>query len=246
MGKGQCRVNGQSQRRAARDVEREMGTDVDPGQANSGDGGQGEDAGGWAEAWKSGSAQSDGDAGMPGRVSQAGRVGAAAAGAWEQDRRPGPAHHPFDQFRERPRGGAAGESRPASSRSPASHAAPADAGAAPRVPSCMMTQAGGYSESGRPLTARNAVASYRLTRLRRAAAAVASTATVPAASRTRGSASTPAGERVGFLAEDRGGAGVAGPIRSLAVVNGVMDARVFHTAHETDGHGQHLPGHVRG
>ena len=92
-----------------------------------------------------------------------------------------------------------------------------------------MTQAGGYSESGRPLTARNAVASHRLTRLRRAATAVASTAIVPAASRTRGSASTAAGERVGFLAEDRGGAGVAGPIRSLAGVSGVMDARVFHT-----------------
>jgi hypothetical protein len=93
----------------------------------------------------------------------------------------------------------------------------------------MMTQAGGYSESGRPLTARNAVASHRLTRSRRAATAVASTASVPAASRTRGSASTPAGERVRLLAEDRGGAGMAGPIRSLAVVSGVMDARVFHT-----------------
>ena len=92
-----------------------------------------------------------------------------------------------------------------------------------------MAQAGGYSESGRPLTDLNAVASHRLTRLRRAATAVASTATVPAASRTRGSASTPVGERAGFLAEDRGGAGVAGPIRSLAVVSGVMDARVFHT-----------------
>jgi len=78
------------------------------------------------------------------------------------------------------------------------------------------------------LTARNAVASHRLTWPRRAATPVASTATVPAASRTRGSASTPA-ERVGFLAEDRGGAGAAGPIRSLAMVSGVMDARVFHT-----------------
>jgi hypothetical protein len=73
------------------------------------------------------------------------------------------------------------------------------------------------------------VASHRLTRSRRAATAVASTASVPAASRTRGSASTPAGERVRLLAEDRGGAGMAGPIRSLAVVSGVMDARVFHT-----------------
>ena len=73
----------------------------------------------------------------------------------------------------------------------------------------MMTQAGGYSESGRPLTARNAVASHRLTRPRRAAIAVASTATVPAASRTRGSASTPVRERFLFLAEDCGRADMA-------------------------------------
>jgi hypothetical protein len=109
VGQGQCRVNGQSQCRAACDVEREMGADVDPGQANRGDGRQSEGAGGWAEAWQSGGAQRDGDAGMPGQIPQAGRVGAAAVGAWEQDRGPRPAHDPFDQFRQRPRGGAAGQ-----------------------------------------------------------------------------------------------------------------------------------------
>ena len=63
-------------------------------------------------------------------------------------------------------------SRPASLRSPASHATAAAAGAAPSVPSCMMIQAGGYSASGSPLTTRNVLASPRLTRLRRAAIAV--------------------------------------------------------------------------
>src|SRR5215470_12121926 len=55
-GQGQRRVNGQAQRRTTHDVEGEMGADVDPGQADGGDGGQGEHAGGWAEARKTGSA----------------------------------------------------------------------------------------------------------------------------------------------------------------------------------------------
>jgi hypothetical protein len=95
-------------------------------------------------------------------------------------------------------------SRAASLRSPASHATAAAAGAAPSVPSCMTIQAGGYSASGRPLTARNAVASPRLTRLPCAAIAVTRTIPVPAPSRARGSASTPATERGRFLAGDRG------------------------------------------
>ena len=49
--------------------------------------------------------------------------------------------------------------RAASSPSPASHAVAAAAGTAPKAPICMTTQAGGYSESGRPLTARKALAS---------------------------------------------------------------------------------------
>jgi hypothetical protein len=43
----------------------------------------------------------------------------------------------------------------------------------------MMAQAGGYSASGRSLTARNAVASQVLTRPRRAAIAVTSITAVP-------------------------------------------------------------------
>src|SRR5215471_2813924 len=77
---------------------------------------------------------------------------------------------------------------PASSGSPASHAAPAAAGAAPRVPSCMIAQAGACKASGRPLIARNTLASPGLTRSRRTARAVASSATAPAPSRTCGSA----------------------------------------------------------
>jgi len=63
------------------------------------------------------------------------------------------------------------------------------------------------------------VASHRLTRWRRGAIAVASITTVPAASRTRVSASARAGERPGLLAAGVG-AGVAGLIRSLALVSG--------------------------
>ena len=74
----------------------------------------------------------------------------------------------------------------------------------------MMTQAGGYIGPGRPLTARNALASHRLTRFWRAAIAVASITAVPAANRPRGPACTLARERFQFLAGDCGGADMVG------------------------------------
>ncbi len=109
LGKGERRVNGQAQRRAACGVERQVGADVDAGQAHGGNGAQGEGAPGWAEVGKGGSAQGDGDARVPGQVPQAGRVAAAAVGIWKQVRWPGPAHHSLHEFGQRPGGGAAGE-----------------------------------------------------------------------------------------------------------------------------------------
>ena len=129
LDKGYRCIDGESQRGAACDIERQVGADVDPGQAHSGNGAQDEGTADGAKVWQGGGAEGGGDTGMPRQVSQAGGVRAAEAGAREQEHRPGSAHHLLDKA--------------ASWRSPASQAAPAATGAAPRVPSCMVTQAGG-------------------------------------------------------------------------------------------------------
>ena len=84
------RVGGESQRRSARDVEREMGTHVEAGQPDQGDGGQGEGAGRGAEPGQSGGAQGDGDGRVPGQIPEPGGVPAAAADPGQQVRRPRP------------------------------------------------------------------------------------------------------------------------------------------------------------
>ncbi len=78
------RVNGESQRRATRDVEREMRADVDTGQPHQGNSGQGENAARRAEPGKGGDAKGDGDGGVPGQVPEPGSVPAAAAGPGKQ------------------------------------------------------------------------------------------------------------------------------------------------------------------
>jgi hypothetical protein len=97
------RVDDQSERRAARDVERQVGADIDPGQAHDGNGSQGKDPATWPEPGEDGGAQDDGHAGVPGQVSEPGGVGAAAAGPSKQARGPGPLHPPRDHRRPRPR-----------------------------------------------------------------------------------------------------------------------------------------------
>jgi len=46
-GQGHRRINGESQRRAACGIQRQVSADVDPGQAHGGDGDQGDGAAGW-------------------------------------------------------------------------------------------------------------------------------------------------------------------------------------------------------
>ena len=60
------RLNGESQTRAARDVERQMGANIDAGQPDQGDGAQRKGAANWAEAGNGGRAQGDGDGCVPG------------------------------------------------------------------------------------------------------------------------------------------------------------------------------------
>ena len=74
------RVNGESQRHAARDVERQMRADVDTGQPDQGNGAQREDAARRAEPGQGGDAERDGDGRVPGQVPEPGGVPAAAAG----------------------------------------------------------------------------------------------------------------------------------------------------------------------
>ena len=66
--KADRRVHGKSQRCATYDVEREMSTHVNPGQADGRDGDQGESAAGRAEMRKGGGAESDRNASVPGQV----------------------------------------------------------------------------------------------------------------------------------------------------------------------------------
>ena len=120
-----------------------MGSDIDPGQAYDGSHVQGDGAAGLAEAGEGGGAQGDGDAGVPGQVAEPGGFAAADAGLREQGRRPGRRTICLKTLDSAQVPAPPARSRPASSRSPASHAAPAAAGAAPRVPSCMTAQAGG-------------------------------------------------------------------------------------------------------
>jgi hypothetical protein len=118
-----------------------VGADIDPGQAHDGNGTQGEGAAGRAETRKGGSAQGDGDTGVPGEVSEPGGCAAAAAGG---SRMAGLGRRTIRLTSlDSAQALVPARSRPASLRSPASYAAPAVAGAAPRAPSCMMTQAGG-------------------------------------------------------------------------------------------------------
>ena len=81
-------VDGEAKRRAARDVEREMGADVDTGQAHEGNCAQGERAAAWAETGQGGGAQGDDHTCVPGQVPEPGGVAAAAADARKQGRRP--------------------------------------------------------------------------------------------------------------------------------------------------------------
>ena len=54
MGQGQCRLNDESARCAARGIEREVGSDIDPGQAHDGSGAQREGAARIAEMGEGG------------------------------------------------------------------------------------------------------------------------------------------------------------------------------------------------
>ena len=81
LGKTYGCFDGEAQRRPARNVERQVGAHVDPGQAHDRDGGHGESAAGRPEAGKGSSAQGDGNAGVPGEVPQPGGVAATAARA---------------------------------------------------------------------------------------------------------------------------------------------------------------------
>ncbi len=103
------RVNGESQRRSARDVEREMGADVDTGQPHQGNGGQGEGPARRAEPGQGGGAKGDGDGSVPGQVTETGSVPTTAAGPRKQRGRAGAAHYLLDQFRQRPGASAADE-----------------------------------------------------------------------------------------------------------------------------------------
>ena len=114
--------------------------------------------------------------------------------------------------------------RPASSGSPASHAAPAVAGAAPRVPSCIIAQAGACKASGRLLTARNILASPGLTRSRRTARAVTSSVTAPTPRRTWGSASAPMSEPARLPVVSHGSAGAGDVAQARMPVSRIMNS----------------------
>jgi hypothetical protein len=77
QGRSGRRVGGESQRRSAHYVEREMGAHVETGQLDQGDGGQREGAG--PSPGQGGGARGDGDGRVPGQVPEPGGVLAAAA-----------------------------------------------------------------------------------------------------------------------------------------------------------------------
>ena len=60
------RLNGESKRRAARDVERQVSANIEAGQPDQGDGAQREGAANRAEAGNGGRAKGDGDGSVPG------------------------------------------------------------------------------------------------------------------------------------------------------------------------------------
>ena len=60
------RLNGESKRRAARDVERQVSANIEAGQPDQGDGAQRKGAASRAEAGNGGRAQGDGDGCVPG------------------------------------------------------------------------------------------------------------------------------------------------------------------------------------
>jgi hypothetical protein len=102
-------LDGEPERRATRDVERQMRPDVDTGQPDHGDDAQRDTAAARAQVGKSGRTQGDGHGSMPGQVSEPGGVTAAAAGSGHQCRRPRAAHSPLDHLRQRPCRRAAGQ-----------------------------------------------------------------------------------------------------------------------------------------
>ena len=159
------------------------------GQPDQGHGGQAEGAARRAEPGQGGGAQGDGDGRVPGQVSEPGGFPAATAAPGQQRHWPGRRTTRLTSFAAAQALVPPRRSRAASSPSPARQAVAALAGTAPKAPSCMTTQAGGYSASGRPLTARKALASAAPTRSRCTAPAVASSAARPRPSRARGSAS---------------------------------------------------------
>jgi hypothetical protein len=61
---GHGRVDDESQRRAARDVERQLGSDVDPGQAHDGNGAEDSGTAGRGEPGQGGGAHGAGDGGV--------------------------------------------------------------------------------------------------------------------------------------------------------------------------------------
>ena len=102
-------LDGEPERRATRDVERQMGPDVDTGQPDHGDDAQRETAAGRAQVGESGGTQGDGHGSVPGQVPEPSGVTATAAGSGQQCRRPGAAHGLLDHLRQRPCRGAAGQ-----------------------------------------------------------------------------------------------------------------------------------------
>src|SRR5205085_6705796 len=93
---GRRPIDGESQGCAAYHIERQMGPDIDPGQADSRNGAQDEGPADWVNAGKCGRAQGDGHAGVPGQVPEPGRLATVAADIRKQDRGPGPSHQSLD------------------------------------------------------------------------------------------------------------------------------------------------------
>ncbi len=99
---GKSRLDGESERRAAHDVERQVGADIDTGQGHGRGGAQDQHAPGPAEAGQRGRAEGECDAGVTREVSQPGGSPAAAAGTGKQGRWAVPADHVFDPLGEYP------------------------------------------------------------------------------------------------------------------------------------------------
>ena len=92
---GQYRVNDESQRCAARDIERKVGADIDPGQAHDRNGAHGEGAARLAEPGERGGAQGHGDASVSRQVPEPSGFAAADVSPRKQDSWPGPPHNPL-------------------------------------------------------------------------------------------------------------------------------------------------------